>query len=185
MESDSDSYFEESSSEDEQGMAGPLHLNIEVKIEEAPESPPPQPESPPILPQPIPVGELAPVWELPDDGTNFLNYSTRTDVLELKNWAVETRARINEENCVVESPVVSQSYWAFLQHFHGQQWEAKFLQPAAGPLFDQMLAYIAGYARLTSLNKSLFRQNFEGWSAVGRAENLRLLAESGGFLELE
>ena len=183
MQSDSDSFYEESSSDGEQ--EGALHLNFEVNIEEAPESPPPQPESPPILPQPVPVGELAPVWELPDDGTNFLNYFTRTDVLELKSWAVETRARIIEDNYVVESPVVSQSYWAFLQHFHGQQWEAKFMQPAAGPLFDQMLAYIAGYARLTSLNKSLFRQNFEGWSAAKRAENLRLLAESGGFLELE
>ena len=183
MESDSDSFYEESSSDGEQ--EGALHLNVEITIEEAPESPPPQPESPPILPQPVPFGELAPVWELPDDGTNFITYFTRTDVLELKSWAVETRARINEDNYVVESPVVSQSYWAFVQHFHGQQWEAKFLQPAAGPLFDQMLAYIAGFARLTSLNKSLFRQNFKGWSAAERAENVRLLAESGGFLKLE
>ena len=185
MESDSDSYFEESSSEDEQRMVGPLHVNVEVNIEEAPESPPPQPGSPPILLPPVPVGELAPVWEFPDDGNNFLNYFTRADVLELKNWAVETRARINEENYVVETPVVSQSYWAFLQHFHGQQWEAKILQPAAGPLCDQMLAYTASYARLTSLNKRLFRQNFEGWSAAEKAENLRLLAESSGFLEIE
>ena len=102
MESDSDSYFEESSSEDEQGMVGPLHVKVEVSIEEAPESPPPQPGSPLILPQPVLVGELAPVWELPDDGTNFLNYFTRVDVLELKNWAVETGARMNEENYVVE-----------------------------------------------------------------------------------
>ena len=185
MESDSDSYFEESSSEGEQGMVGPLHVNVEVNIEEAPESPPPQPGSPSILPPPAPVGELAPVWELPDDGTKLLNYFTRADVLELKNWAIETRARINEENYVVESLVVSQSYWAFLQHFHGQQWEAKILQPAAGPLIDQMLAYIAGYGRLKSVNKSLFRQNFEVWSAAEKAEYLRLVAESRGFLEIE
>ena len=87
MESDSDSYFEVRSSDGEQ--EGALHLNVEVNIEEAPESPPPQPESPPILLQSVPVGELAPVWELPDDGTNFLNYFTRTDILELKSWAVE------------------------------------------------------------------------------------------------
>ena len=86
---------------------------------------------------------------------------------------------------MLESPVVSQSFWAFLQHFHGQQWELKFLQPAAGPLFDQMLAYIAGYARLASLNKSLLRQKFEGWSAAEKAEKVRLLAESGGFLKIE
>ena len=183
MESDYDSYFEESS-ENAQEVAAPLNIQVNVKLE-SPESPPPQPESPPVLPLPIPVGELAPVWELPDDGTNFLNYFTRVDVLELKNWAVETRARINEENYVMEAPNVSQTFWAFLQLFHGQLWEVKFLQPAAAPLFDQMLAYIAGYARLTSLNKNLLSQFFEGWSAAGNAENLRLLAGSGGFLEID
>ena len=86
---------------------------------------------------------------------------------------------------MVRSPIVSQSFWAFLQHFHGQQWEVKFLQPAAGPFFDEMLAYIADYARLTSLNKSLLRQYFEGWSAAEKAEKLRLLAESGGSFEIE
>ena len=185
MDSDSDSSFEESSSGDEQEVAGPLHIQVDLNVEESQESPPTQPGSPPVLPPPIPVGELAPVWELPDDGTIFLNYFTRADVLELENWSVETTARINEENYMLESPIVSQSFWAFLQHFHGQQWEVKFLQPAAGPLFDQMLAYIAGYARLISLNKSLLRQNFEGWSAAEKAEKLRLLAESGSFLETE
>ena len=140
MDSDSNFYFEESSSGDEQEVAGPLLIQVDLNVEESPESPPPQPGSSPVLPPPIPVGELAPVWELPDDGTNFLNYFTRADVLELKNWAVETRARINEENYVVESPIVSESFWAFLQHFQEQQWEVKFFQPAAGPLFDQILA---------------------------------------------
>ena len=141
MESDNESYYEESSDAEE--GAGPLHINVNVKIDESPESPSPQPESPsPVLPAPIPVGELSPVWELPDDGTNFLNYFNEVDVLELKNWAVETRARLNEKGYVVEAPMVSQSFWAFLQHFHGQDWEVKFLRPAAGPLFDQMLAYI-------------------------------------------
>ena len=81
--------------------------------------------------------------------------------------------------------MVSQSFWAFLQHFHGQQWEVKFLQPRAGPLFDQMLAYFAGYFRLTSLNKNLLRRSFQGWSIAEKAEKLRLLAESGGFLKIE
>ena len=161
-------------------------MNIQVNVDlESPESPPPQPEFPPVHPVPIRVGQLAPVWELPDDGTNFMNHFTRTDVLELKNWAVETRARMNEKGYVVEALIVSQSFWAFLRHFDGQQWEVKFLQPAAGPLFDQMLAYIAGYTLLASLNKRLLRQYFEGWSVSEKEEKLRLLAESGGFLELE
>ena len=112
MDSDNDSYFEESS-ESEEEIAGPIHIN--VNIEESPESPPPGSPSPaPAPPAPIPVVELSPVWELPDDGTNFLNYFTRTDVLELKNRAVETKARINEKSYVVEAPMVSQSFWAFL-----------------------------------------------------------------------
>ena len=189
MDSDSDSYFEESS-DNEQEVAGPLNINIELNLEEAPEmpppgSPPPQPGAPFVWPVPIPAGELAPVWELPDDGTNFINYFTRADVLELKNWSIEKRARMNQENYVVEAAPVSQSFWAFLQYFHGQQWEVKFLKPAAIPLLDQMLAYISGYARLTSWNKSLFRQHFANWSFAEKTENLRLLAESGGFLEIE
>ena len=108
MESDSDSYFEESS-DNEQKVAAPLNIQVIVNLE-SPESPPPQPVSPPVLPVPIPVGDLASVWELPDDGRNFLNYFTSADVLELKNWAVETRARINEENYVVEAPAVSQTF---------------------------------------------------------------------------
>ena len=81
--------------------------------------------------------------------------------------------------------MVSQSFWAFSQYFHGEQWAIKFLKPAAEPLFDRLLAYLAGYAGLTNLNKNLLRRSFEGWSASEKAENLRILAESGGFLELE
>ena len=47
----------------------------------------------------------------------------------------------------------------------------KFLQRAAGPLFDHYLAYISGYARLTSLNKKLLRQNFEGWLTAKKRNN--------------
>ena len=182
MDSDKESYFEESSSEDEQEVAGPLHINVELNLEESPESPPPGPPSPPA---PIPVENVAFVWELPDDGTNFINYFDRIDVLELRNWAKETRARMSEEGYVVGAPIVSQSFRAFLQYFHEEQSEIKFLKPAAERFFDQLLAYIAGYARLTSLNRNLLRRSFEGWPASEKAENLRMLAESGGFFELE
>ena len=76
-------------------------------MEEPPESPEAGPPSP-DLPAPNPDANLAPVWELPDDGTNFLNYYNSKDVLELKNWATETRARMSEEGYVVEAPLVSE-----------------------------------------------------------------------------
>ena len=186
MDSDNDSYFEESSSEDEQGVAGPLHIQNEVNVGESPESPPPGSPSPaPAPPAAIPVEELFPVWELPDDGNNFMNCYTRTDVLDLKDWSITTRQRRNEEGYVVEEPMLPQNFIAFLIEYHGTHWEVKFLRAAAEPLFAQLLAYIAGYARLTSHNKRIFRQRFGTCSAEVKREQLRLLAESGGFLELE
>ena len=167
-------------------MVGPLHVNVEVNLEEAPESPPPGPPSPaPVPPATIPVGELFPVWELPGDGTNFINFFNRADVLELKHWATVTRQRRNEEGDVVEEPLIPENFRAFLVEYHDTQWEIKFLEAAAEPLFVQLLAYVAGYARLTSHNKRIFRQSFETWAVAVKLEQLRLLAEAGGFLEIE
>ena len=186
MESDNDSYFEEISSEDEQEVANPIHIQVEVNVGESPESPPPGlPIPAPAPPAAIPVDELFPVWALPDDGTNFMKFFTRADVLELKLWAETTRNRRSEEGYVVEEPVLPQNFLAFLIGYHGTQWEVKFLRGAAEPLFAQLLSYVAGYARLTSHNKRIFRNNFESWSVGVKRQQLRLLAESGGFLELE
>ena len=95
MESDSYSFYEEES-ENEQEVAGTININVNVNLEESPESPPLRPLSP-ELPQPIPLGELPPVWELLDNGTNFLNFYTRTHITELNNWAEVTRERNKEE----------------------------------------------------------------------------------------
>ena len=120
MESDNDSYFQESSSENEQELGGPLHINVEINLEEPPEFPEESPPSP-VPPPPILEQELAPGWELPDDGNNFLNFYTRTDVIELKNWAQETRNRVNELAYVVDAPVISQNFAAYLLEHHGPQ----------------------------------------------------------------
>ena len=186
MDSDNESYYEESSSEEEHEVESPLHINLELNLEESPESPPPGPPSPAPAPvAKIPVDKVAFVWELPDDGTNFINFYTRADVLELKKWSITTRQRRNEESYVVEEAILPQNFIEFLVEYHGTQWEVKLLWATAEPLFAQMLAYIAGYARLTSHNKRIFQQWFGTWSAEVKREQLRLLAESGGFLELE
>ena len=183
MESDSDSFYEEES-ENEQGVVGPINIKVNVNLEESPESPPPGPPSP-VLPQPIPLGELPPVWELPDDVTNFLNFYTRMDITELKNWADITRECINEEGYFVEEPMISQNLAAFLLQFYGHQWELKFLRLSAEVIFEQLFAYIKGYAELTSINRRLLRQQFESWPMEEKTKQLRLLAESGGSLEIE
>ena len=126
MDSNKDSYFEESS-DNEQELAGPLNIQVEVNIEDSPESPPPG-SSAPVLPPPIPLGEMAQVWELSDDGTNFLNFHTRTDIVELKNWAMVTRERRVEEGYFIEEPMVSQSLAGFLRQNYGPHWEWKLAQ---------------------------------------------------------
>ena len=109
----------------------------------------------------------------------------RAEVVELKNWAQETRNRINEEGYVVKAPAISQVFMVFLQEQYGQQWEVKFLQPAAEPLFEQLLAYVVGYAGITSHNRYLLCGLYEKWTVGERFEKLPMLAESGVFFEVE
>ena len=183
MESDSGSFFEEESG-NEQETAGLININVNVNLEDSPESPPPGPASP-VLPQPIPLWDLALVWELPDNGTDFLDFYTRTDIIELRNWAEVTRERIYEEGFFVEQSMISQNLAAFLLQYYGHQWEIKFLRPSAEVIFEQLLAYNKKYAKLTSHNRWLLRQQFESWPMGEKTKHLRVLAESGGFLEIE
>ena len=115
-------------------------------------------------------------------GQIFLFYS-QADVLELKQWAQETRRRKNEEGFVVGEAVLAQHLVVFLKEYHCTQREVKILRAAAEPLFPPMLAFISGYALLTSHNRLPFEQWFQTWSAEMKGKQLRLLAEAGGFLE--
>ena len=119
------------------------------------------------------------------DVNNFLNCFTRQDVLDLKNWAPETRERLSEEGYVVETPIFSQNFVGYLLENYGPQWELEFLQTAAWPMFERLIAYVVGYAKLTSYNKQPLRGLYDTWSVEERVERLRSLAESGGFLEIE
>ena len=102
-------------------MAGPLNIQVNLNVEESSESPPPGSPGP-VPPQQIPVEEPSPGWELPDDGNNFLNCFTRQDVLDLKNWALETRERLSEEGYVVEAPIIPQNFVRYLENY-GPQWD--------------------------------------------------------------
>ena len=137
-------------------------MNVNVNLEDSPESPPPGPASP-VLPQLIPLGVLPPVWKFPDNVTNFLKFYTRTDFIELWDWAEVTRERSNEDRYFVEQPMMSQNLAAYLQQYYGHQWELNFLRPSAEVIFEQLLAYIKGHAKLTSLSRRLLRQQFNSW----------------------
>ena len=85
----------------------------------------------------------------------------------------------------MEAPIISQNFEGFLLKNYVPQWEIEFLRPAAGPLFERVIAYVVSYARLTSYNKKLLRELCEKWSVEERAERLLSLAELGGFLEIK
>ena len=63
--------------------------------------------------------------------------------------------------------------------------EWKFLRPSAEVVFEKFLAYIAGHSRMTGSNWRLLRQHFENGTEEEKSNRLKLLAESGGFLEIE
>ena len=90
-----------------------------------------------------------------------------------------------EEGYVVESPILSQKFLAYMREHYGEQWEVKFLQLAAESIFECLLAYIVGYVRLSIYNKYHLRSLLETWAVAARWEKLRMLAQSGGFLEIE
>ena len=164
MESDKDSFNEEDS-DNEQEVAGPLNIQVEVHIEEFPESPPRKsPEL--VLPRPIPLGKLAQVWELPDDGTNFLNFYTRSDIVELKEWAKVSRERRNEEGYFIEEPMVSQSLEGFLRQNYGPQWEGKLLQPSVDVIFWKIIGIYCGICQTNGLESAAAETTI--WKLVSR-----------------
>ena len=183
MESHADSFYGEIS-ENDQELADPLNIQVNLNVEESPELP--TPGSPaPVPPPQIPVEEPAPGWELPDDANNFRNCFTRQDVLDLTNWALETRERLSEEGYVVEAPIFSQNFVGYLLENYGPQRELEFLRPAAWPIVERLIAYVVGYAKLTRYNKQLLCGLYDTWSVEESVERLRSMAESGGFLEIE
>ena len=105
MDSDSDSFYEKTS-ENEHEFAVPLNIRVNVNLDSPESSPPTFPVTGSRSTCANSCCNLCPVWELRDDGTNFLNYYNRADALELQNWATETRARMGEKGFVVEAPLV-------------------------------------------------------------------------------
>ena len=136
IDSEIDSYFEERSSDAEEKAVGPFHVDLEINLEESPESLPPSSLSPVVPPQSISVGELSPVWELPNNETNIVKSYTKVGVLALKTWVQETRSRRNKEGYLEEEPVLAPNFVAFLREHHGPQWEFRFLQAAAEQLSE-------------------------------------------------
>ena len=89
-----------------------------------------------------------------------------------------------DPNLRVEEPESEQNLKTFLRVMLGTKWELKLLRESWEVLFRQFRAYLAGYKLLTSFKRRQWLGLFPDWTVTVRREQLALLANSGGFLEL-
>ena len=148
------------------GIDIPLGLDIEEPVG----SPPPPSESP------------SPA--LSDDGEVFMNIYDRAELLLLQDWMEHTRIMQGGVGYVVVSPLISERLKIFLQVLYGPQWEAKFLK-GGEMLLAQLGAYVSGYSVLTGFQREQWDRLFPDWTTVELRAQLKKLAESGGFIEVE
>ena len=191
-------FFEENSDEEVQVVLPAVQvepLNVEVaEIPDNPESPSPQPS--PVSPHPSPassdgssqhsplVGEppAPPPPSSPrEDFTSFMGFYTYDDLTELEQWSVDARAARADPASRIEEPEVSPNLKVFLRYVYGTQWEVKLVRESGEVPIDQLRAYLAGYNPLTSFNRRQWLRLFPAWTAQERRDQLRVLAEAGGF----
>ena len=191
-------FFEENSDEEVQVVLPAVQvdpLNVEVaEIPDNPESPSPQPS--PVSPQPSPASSDGSPQHSPlvggppappppssprEDFTSFMGFYTYDDLTDLEQWSVDARAARADPASRIEEPEVSPNLKVFLRYVYGTQWEVKLVRESGEVLIEQLRAYLAGYNQLTSFNRRQWLRLFPAWTAPERRDQLRVLAEAGGF----
>ena len=81
----------------------------------------------------------------------------------------------------IEEPEVSPNLKIFLHYVYGTQWEVKLIRESGEVLIEQLKAHLAGYTQLTSFNRRQWLRLFPAWTAQERRDQLRALADAGGF----
>ena len=96
-----------------------------------------------------------------------------------------TRVLRGTEGFVVPPAPVFDQFDAFLSQDIGPRYEEVLLSPAAEVHLLRLSAYISGYSRTTFFQSGQWERLYDSWTPEARREQLRLLAESGGFLVVE
>ena len=146
-------------------------LNVELpEIPDNPGSPSPASSGVPSSP-PSPLGELP----------SFMGFYTFDNLVELEQWAVESRAARNQPELQVEEPEISRKLKVLLRVMFCPQWELCLLRQSGEVLFEQLTAYLAVYNQLTRFNRQQRLRLLLASTATERREQLELLADAGGF----
>ena len=137
------------------------------------------------LPEHMPQEEMTPSPVVPDeDHDHFLGLYYRVDVEALDEWATVTSFMRRSIGYVVQEPEITDNFKQFLIIKYGSNWEKRVLS-CQTMIIEHLCALITGYSKLTSRIKRAWLVQFGSWSRSQLRAQIKGLAESGGFLEVE
>ena len=137
------------------------------------------------LPEHMPQEEMTPSPVVPDeDHDHFLGLYYRIDVEALDEWSTVTSLMRGSIRYVVQEPEVTDNFKQFLIIMYGSNREKRVLTYQT-MIIEQLYARITGYSKLTSRIKRAWLAQFDSWSPSQLRAQIKGLAESGGFLEVE
>ena len=142
-------------------------------------------EVPLDLPEHMPQQEKTPSPVAPDEAhDHFLRLHYRVDVEALDEWATVTTFMRGSIGYVVQEPEITDNFKQFLITMYGSNWEKRVLSYQT-MMVEQLYALITGYSKLTSRIKRAWLAQFNSWSSSQLGAQIKGLAESGSFLEIE
>ena len=137
------------------------------------------------LPELMPQQEMTPSPVVPDeDHDNFLGLFSRIDVEALDEWATVTSFMRGSIGYVVEDSEITDDFKQFLIRMYGSNWEKRVLSYQT-MIVEQLYAPMTRYNKLTSRNKRDWLAQFDSLTPSQLRAQIKGLAESGGFLEIE
>ena len=137
------------------------------------------------LPEHMPQEEMTPSPVVPDeDHDHFLGLYYRVDVEALNEWATVTKFMRGSIEYVEQEPEITDNFKQFLIIMCGSNWEKRVLSYQT-MIIEQLYALTTEYSKMTSRIKRAWLSQFDSWSPSQLRAQIKVLAESGGFLELE
>ena len=133
----------------------------------------------------MPQEEMTPSPVVPDeDHDHFLGLYYRVDVEALDEWATATSFMRGSIGYVVQEPEITDNFKQFLIIIYGSNWEKRVLSYQT-MIIEHLYVLINGYSKLISRIKRAWLAQFDSWSPSQLRAQIKGLAESGGFLEVE
>ena len=134
------------------------------------------------LPEHMPQQKMTPSPVAPDEDHDNLYY--RVDVEALDEWAAVTSFMIESIGYVVHEPEITDDFKQFLIRMYGSNWEKTVLNYQT-MIVEHLFSLITGFSKLTCRIKRAWLAQFDSWTPSQLRAQIKGLAESGGFLEIE